>query len=174
MAVLTDESPRGGAHDRLGALRSTPPAEPRRIRIEVLIGVLLVAAGIVAVLVLRGGGEVPVVEPGMQTPVESTMPSSAGSTVLLEDDALVALALEAGEFPPDLSPGDSVMVTVLPDGDLGAEPRSLESEPTVVSVDRPTDGDTRWIIVVRAKKSLPRALISSRDVVLSIVSGGGR
>ena len=174
MAVLTDESPRGGAHDRLGALRSTPPVEPRRIRVEILVGVLLVAAGVVLVLVLRGGGEAPVGEPGAQAPVMSTLPASAESSVLLEDDALVALALEAGEFPPGLSPGDSVMVTVLPDGDLDAEPRSLESEPIVVSVDRPSDGDTRWIVVVRAKRGLPRALISSRDVVLSIVSGDGR
>jgi len=172
MVVLAEESTRSGAQDRLGALRAAPPPEQRKVRIEILVGVLLLAVGIVMVLTLRGSRAEQLVTPPAQVQAES--PDASGEQILLADEALVALALEAGEFPPNLAPGDTVMVTFRSDDDIAVETRSLESEPTVVSVQGPADGGLHWIVVVRAKKSLPKAVISARDVSLSIVSGEER
>lgn len=172
MAVLAEESTRSGAHDRLGALRAAPPAGQRKVRIEVLVGALLLSVGIVMVLTLRGNKpeQVAVSASAAQSEVQTT----AVGPVLLADEALVPLALEAGEFPPDLAPGDTVMVTLRSDDDVAADIRSLENAPTVVSVEAPANGDLRWIVVVRGIKSLPKAIISARDISLSIVSGDGR
>lgn len=173
MGVLTEDSARSGAQDRLGALRAAQPVEQRKVRTEVLVGAVLLAVGIVVVLFLRGGQGDVLVAPTAQ--VQSAEPARPmNQPVLLADDALVALSLEAGHFPPDLAPGDAVMVTIRTDDDFSAESRSLDQEPTVVSVDAPSNGELRWIVVVKAKKSLPRALISARDVSLSIVSGVGK
>ena len=177
MVVLAEESARNGAHDRLGALRATPAAAQRKVRIEVLVGVLLLAVGMVMMLTLRGGRSNQPAVPSIQMPTgQDPSGESAALSVpmLLADEALVPLALEAGDFPPDLASGDAVMVTVRSDDEISGETRSLENTPTVVSVQSPTDGDVRWIIVVKAKKSLPRAIISARDVTLSVVSGGGQ
>ncbi|MFM8790930.1 MAG: hypothetical protein ACKOFX_00265 [Solirubrobacterales bacterium] len=173
MVGLTEESLRGGGADRLGALR-TSAAEPRRtVRTEVVVGGVLVVAALLGFLFLRGGGAPGVTGATPNAPI-STLEVEPPTTALLDEEALVSVALEEGDFPPDLARGDSVIVTVRPDLDTDGDPRTLGGLSTVVSVAAPVDGGSTWIVVLRAAKTLPEILIGARDVSLAIVAGGGR
>lgn len=167
-----EDSSRGGAAERLGLLRSAPAAPSRRIRPELFVGGVLVTAALVAYLVVRPDRSgIPAATPGADVAIESA--ESPTEPALGEDEALVAVALEAGDFPPGLVPGDDVMVTVRPDLDTDTDPRSIGRSSKVVAIEPPVAGDVRWIVVLRADRKLPEELVGSRRVSLSIVAGGG-
>lgn len=168
-----EDLPPGGATERLGLLRSAPAAPTRRIRPEVLVGGSLVVAALVMFLILKPRrADLPAVMPGVDAVVEST--EALVEPVLGKDEALVAVALEAGDFPPGLVPGDEVMVTVRPDLDTGTDPRTIGRPSKIVAIEPPGTGDMRWIVVLRADRKLPEALVDARRVLLSIVAGGGK
>jgi len=173
MVGLTEESLRGGGADRLGALR-TSAAEPRRtLRTEVVIGGVLVVAALLGFVFLQGDATPEVTGSTPNAPV-GTIEVESPNAALLDEEALVSIALDAGDFPPNLARGDSVIVTIRPDLDTDGDPRTLGGLPTVVSVAAPVDGGSTWIVVLRAPKTLPEVLIGARDVSLAIVAGGGR
>lgn len=141
------------------------------MRVELLVGVVLVAAGVLFALSMGRNDAAPVVQQAVMdaltTPVLETSPDGS----LLADETVVALALEAGQFPPDLKPGDVVMVTVVPDFDTGGQVRSLESTPTVVAISAPDDMTGRRVVTLRATKAVPKVLAGSKTVLLSVVGG---
>lgn len=166
-----EDSPRGGAAERLGLLRSAPAVPVRRIRPELFVGGVLVAGALVAFLIVRPDRTDPsTVALGSDVVVESA--ESPADPALGEDEALVAVALEAGDFPPGLVPGDHVMVTVRPDLDADTDPRSIGRSSKVAAIEPPVAGDVRWIVVLRADRKLPEELVGSRRVSLSIIAGG--
>lgn len=135
----------------------------RRIRGEVAVGVLLVAAGIIGVTMLRAPQE-PVAETGSS--------SSTTIAVIGEGRALVAVALPAGSFPPVLSPGDAVQLfgsTLSLDGVRASVVRA--PEPAVVHdvTSDPMGDDT--VVTVLGAASLAEFLVLADDVRLVIVTG---
>lgn len=165
------------AHDRLAGLRAPRPdaaaSKKSPVRIELLVGMVLVAGGILVALQMGRGDSVPTAEEAvvaaLTAPTAEVTPD--GDTLLLADETDVALALELGQFPPDLEPGDSVLVTVVPDFETGGEVRSLESTPTVVDVSAPDDMTGRWVVTLRANRAVPKVLAGARSVLLSVVGG---
>lgn len=164
--------------DRLAGLRAplteSTTAKKSPVRIELILGVVLVAGGVLVALSLGRHGDAP----APQGVVEQAIVDAATAPVeeiphggLLADETVVAVALEAGQFPPDLAPGDMVMVTVVPDFDTGGEVRSLESMPTVVAVSAPDDIGSRWVVTLRANRAVPKVLAGAKSVVLSVVGG---
>ena len=165
------------AHDRLAGLRAPRPdaaaSKKSPVRIELLVGMVLVAGGVLVALSMGRGDSVPTAEEAVVAALTAPAAeeTSTGESLLLADETDVALALELGQFPPDLEPGDTVLVTVVPDFDTGGEVRSLESTPTVVGVSAPDDMTGRWVVTLRANKSVPKVLAGAKSVLLSVIGG---
>lgn len=180
------------AHQRLASTRvqsghrTSSAKSPRRLseglkgrlRLDLILGIGLVLAGVIFVMSSRGtdqsassidgtdasstaNGEVPVVDDGAS--------SSANVPLLLADEALVAVALDPGSFPPAMKTGDLVQVVVTPTFDGGGEVRILESRPIVHRVDAPGDMESKWIVTLRAPAAVAKAVAASGPVHLSIL-----
>lgn len=164
-----------GIAERLSVLRTpqsgTAPLKtsaPKRMRLEVLIGVVVVLAGITMALFLSGGssspatgGELATISPKVDVP----------NSRLMAGEAFIAMAVEPGNFPPSLVVGDTVRVVITPSNDGSGSVRSLKETTVVQSVIPPTDMGTQFVVTVRAPESLATAIAASGPLHLSIVKG---
>jgi len=164
-----------GIAERLSVLRTpqpgtTPPKKsaPKRMRLEVLIGVVVVLAGITMALFLSGGSSSPATggEPVTISP-KVDVPNSR----LMAGEAFIAIAVDAGNFPPSLVAGDTVRVVVTPSNDGSGSVRSLKETTVVQSVIPPVDMGNQFVVTVRAPESLATAIAASGPLHLSIVKG---
>lgn len=159
--------------DRLAALRSPVSAEtdstrrsPSRVRMDVLVGVLLILLGVALALYLRGGsGTVTVTE----TTIVADPPALPASQSLMAGEVLVAVALEDGAFPPDLRTGDVVRVIVSPNSDGEGAVRSLSERVVVYDVVSSDSGLGNHVITLRAPENVAVDLASSGPVHLAVV-----
>ena len=167
-----------GIAERLSVLRTPQPgttspkkSAPKRMRLEVLIGVVVVLAGITMALFLSGGSSSPVTggEPATISP-KVDVPNSR----LMAGEAFIAIAMDFGNFPPSLVAGDTVRVVVTPSNDGSGSVRSLKETTVVQSVIPPTDMGTQFVVTVRAPESLATAIAASGPLHLSIVRGNNQ
>lgn len=167
-----------GIAERLSVLRTPQPGiaplktnTPKRMRLEVLIGVVVVLAGITMALFLSGGSSSPAIggEPATSSPKVDAQDSR-----LMAGEALIAIAVDPGNFPPALLVGDTVRVVVTPSNDGNGSVRSLKETTVVQSVTPPADMGTQFVVTVRAPESLATAIAASGPLHLSIVKGGGQ
>ena len=164
-----------GIAERLSVLRTPQPGTapvksnaPKRMRLEVLIGVVVVLAGITMALFLSGEGSSPATggEPAISSPKVD-----AQNSQLMAGEALIAMAIEPGNFPPSLVAGDTVRVVVTPSNDGNGSVHSLREITVVQSVMPPADMGTQFVVTVRAPESLATAIAASGPLHLSIVKG---
>jgi len=164
-----------GIAERLSVLRTPQPSAapiktstPKRMRLEVLIGAVVVLAGITMAVFLSGGSSTPATggEPATSSPQADVQDSW-----LMAGEALVAIAIEPGNFPPSLVAGDTVRVVVTPSNDGSGTVHSLKETTVVQSVTPPTDMGTQYVVTVRALESLATAVAASGPLHLSIVKG---
>jgi hypothetical protein len=108
---------------------------------------------------------VPLMPGTLLTPADLGAPAMLGP-----DQAVVALALKAGRFPPALTPGAQVMVADTGDAGVGAlsdgssavlADTPLASSATVVEVDRPEDTQDTTVVSVRVPASAATRLASA-------------
>jgi hypothetical protein len=165
-----------GIAERLSVLRTpqpgTPPLKtntPKRMRLEVLIGVVVVLAGITMALFLSGGGSSSPAIGG--EPATSSPKVDAQDSRLMAGEAFIAIAVDPGNFPPSLLVGDTVRVVVTPSNDGNGSVRSLKELTVVQSVTPPADMGTQFVVTVRAPESLATAVAASGAIHLSIVKG---
>jgi hypothetical protein len=165
-----------GIAERLSVLRTpqpgTPPLKtntPKRMRLEVLIGVVVVLAGITMALFLSGGGSSSPAIGG--EPATSSPQIDAQDSRLMAGEAFIAIAVDPGNFPPSLLVGDTVRVVVTPSNDGNGSVRSLKELTVVQSVTPPADMGTQFVVTVRAPESLATAVAASGAIHLSIVKG---
>jgi len=164
-----------GIAERLSVLRTPQPGTappltntPKRMRLEVLIGVVVVLAGITMALFLSGGSSSPAIggEPATSSPKVDAQDSR-----LMAGEALIAIAVDPGNFPPSLLVGDTVRVVVTPSNDGSGSVRSLKEMTVVQSVTPPAEMGTQFVVTVRAPESLATAIAASGPLHLSIVKG---
>jgi hypothetical protein len=95
----------------------------------------------------------------------------AAQPALGPDDVLVPALVEAGSFPPDLAPGDRVLLAVVPDPTmLEARPPVLVDEPVVVwAVQHRDDGSDGAIVTFAATARLALQLAGAGSVRVAIV-----
>jgi len=164
-----------GIAERLSVLRTPQPGTappltntPKRMRLEVLIGVVVVLAGITMALFLSGGSSSPAIggEPATSSPKVDAQDSR-----LMAGEALIAIAVDPGNFPPSLLVGDTVRVVVTPSNDGSGSVRSLKELTVVQSVTPPAEMGTQFVVTVRAPESLATAIAASGPLHLSIVKG---
>ena len=164
-----------GIAERLSVLRTPQPGQappktdaPKRMRLEVLIGVVVVLAGITMALFLSGGNS----SPGSRgEPATSAPEVDAPNSLLMAGEALIAIALEPGNFPPSLVAGDTVRVVVTPSNDGNGSVHNLKEITVVQSVMPPAEMGTQFVVTVRAPESLATAIAASGPLHLSIVRG---
>ena len=91
--------------------------------------------------------------------------------VLGPDDVLVPALVEAGSYPPDLAPGDRVLLAIAPDPTmLEARPPVLVDEPVVVwAVQHRDDGSDGAIVTFAATARLALELSGAGSVRVAIV-----
>ena len=164
-----------GIAERLSVLRSpqTAPTSgvsktPNRGKAELLIGVIVVLASILLAFLFRGGNKSPAITADSVLS-ESTVVDSRLN--LMSGEALVAVAINPGNFPPSLAPGDTVRVVVTPGSDGSGTVRSLKEITVVQSVTAPTDMNNQFVITMRSEESIATAIAASGPVHLAIVKG---
>lgn len=174
-------STRAQSGDRASSAKSQrrlPEGLRGRLRLDLILGIGLVLAGVVFVMSSRGSGQgAPSVDAtevsgsaSGEIPADADGVSpSADVPLLLADEALVAVALDPGSFPPAMKTGDLVQVVVTPTFDGGGEVRILESRPVVHRVDAPGDMESKWIVTLRAPAAVAKAVAASGPVHLSIL-----
>ena len=161
--------------DRLTALR--PPTSladhqggnaRKPIRTDILVGMALIAAGVVVAIFLRGsqGGGSPEVVPA----VPSSVP--AASAALLDGEVLVSVALEDGEFPPQLHKGDVVRVIVTPNANGEGSVRALPERTIVHDVDAIDAGAVGNVVTLRTAASAALGIAASGPLRLVILEVG--
>jgi len=167
-----------GIAERLSVLRTPQPGTaplktntPKRMRLEVLIGVVVVLAGITMALFLSGSSSSPAIggEPATSSP-KVDVPNSR----LMAGEAFIAIAVEPGNFPPSLVVGDTVRVVVTPSNDGSGSVRNLKETTVVQSVMPPADMGTQFVVTVRAPESIATAIAASGPLHLSIVRGNNQ
>ena len=175
MSEASNNSGAPGIAERLSVLRAPQPGTapnrvlaPKRMRLEVLIGVVVVLAGITMALFLSGGNSSPV-DPA--EPVTSSPEAEAQHSRLMAGEAFIAIAVEPGNFPPSLIVGDTVRVVVTPSNDGSGSVRNLKETTVVESVMPPAEMGTQFVVTVRAPESLATAIAASGPLHLSIVKG---
>lgn len=175
---LSSTRPQSGAQTlRTAGGRGSLRRLQTRLRLDLLLGIGLVIAGVVFVMSSRGTPstvqstdlQAQVNSPGDEAPVADASPADA--PLLLSDEALVAVSLEPGTFPPAMVAGDVVQVVVTPTFDGGGEVRILESKPVVHRIDPPGELESKWIVTLRAPAVVARAIAASGPVHLSVLGG---
>ncbi len=164
-----------GIAERLSVLRTSQPGSaplktntPKRMRLEVLIGVVVVLAGITMALFLSGSSSSPAI--GGESATSSPKVDVSNSR-LMAGEAFIAIAVDPGNFPPSLLVGDTVRVVVTPSNDGSGSVRGLKEKTVVQSVMPPADMGTQFVVTVRAPESLATAIAASGPLHLSIVKG---
>lgn len=162
------------ANERLNAIRQPAEAmsDERRLslrRNEVLMGSAVVLVGVLLVLfvVFRPNKNQIVI--GEQTP----QPQSSVSSIpqLLADEALIALSVEAGHFPPQLQIGDVVRIAVTPGIDGATETRVLPEEAVVSDISTTQDSFAGAVITVRAPQNVLANVAASGAIHVAKVNG---
>ena len=164
-----------GIAERLSVLRTPQPGTaplktntPKRMRLEVLIGVVVVLAGITLALFLSGSGSSPAI--GGESATSSPKVDVPNSR-LMAGEAFIAIAVDPGNYPPSLLVGDTVRVVVTPSNDGSGSVRGLKEITVVQSVTPPAGMGTQFVVTVRAPESLATAIAASGPLHLSIVKG---
>lgn len=175
MSEASNNSGAPGIAERLSVLRAPQPgtapnraSAPKRMRLEVLIGVVVVLAGVTMALFLSGGNSSPV---GTGEPATSSPELDIQNSRLMAGEAFIAIAVESGNFPPSLVVGDTVRVVVTPSNDGSGSVRNLKETTVVQSVTPPAEMGTQFVVTVRAPESLATAIAASGPLHLSIVKG---
>lgn len=164
-----------GATDRLAALRIPPPdrrtaASPsssrKKLSRELILGVLLLLIGAFLVLVFVGRRQPsPVVMPAA-TP--GPVQSNTGEVV--RGKALVSAFVEQGNYPPELSEGDPVVIILTPVSSSEGVTRMLPETAKVASIHESSGGSFGAVIALLAAETVARDVADAGSVHLAIVS----
>jgi len=162
-----------GIAERLSVLRTAEsasttsvPKQPKRMRTELLIGFIVILVGITMVIYLRGGKGSVIVN---QQPSTQQTIIAADDSRLMAGEALVAVAIDIGNFPPSLAPGDTVRVVVTPSNNGSGTVQSLKETTVVESVTAPSELNNQYVVTMRSAETLATAIAGSGPVHLSIV-----
>jgi cytoskeletal protein RodZ len=125
------------------------------------VGVLLV---IVLLFVVVGSPS-----PEMTTTVSVPMQQSESDNQIEAGDALVAIALEEGAFPPDVSVGDQVRIIVTSNTDGTDRARGLLTDTVVHSISETSAVGGRYVVTVSGTESVAEEVAASGPVHLAII-----
>lgn len=159
LALLRD----GQSANRMGT--ADIPARKRAFSRELVLGLVLLLLGALVVLVFMGRNTT--------SQLVATPPSIQEETdergTLSRGEALTAALVEQGNYPPELSRGDSVVIIVTPQSSVDGVTRMLQETATVVSVDDASSGTFGAVVTLMASESVARDIADAGSVHLAIV-----
>ena len=162
------------AADRLHAFRQPQeaPSGNRRMSIrknEVLMGAVVILVGILLIsfVVFRPNKTQTVIG----APEIPSQLSEISEPQLLAGDALIALAVQPGHYPPQLVVGDAVRIAVTPGVDGNSETRLLPDEAVVTSISTSNDIQTESVITVIAPQTVLASIAASGELHVAKVNG---
>ena len=141
-------------------------------RNEVLMGasVILVGLLLVVFVLLRPAKTQSVIE----TPTVSSEVVANTESQLLAGEALIALAVQPGHFPPQLMVGDTVKIAVTPGLDGNGDTRLLPDEVLVSDITGSSDSQIESVITVRAPQTLLANIAASGEIHVAKVNGAAK
>ena len=162
------------ANDRLQALRQnssslTGTTTSRKIRIDLLLGAVGVLLVIVLLFIVVGSPS-----PEMTTTASTPTQPNESNNQIRPGDALVAISLEEGDFPPDISAGDQVRVIVTANTDGADGARGLTADTVVHSISEASAVGGRYVVTVTGTESVAEEVAASGPVHLAIIRRVGR
>ena len=154
--------------DRLNALRQNSQSQlslltPRKIRIELLLGVGAFFV-VIAALFFLFGSRSPGVSPSTHWQRLLRILWSTASR-----EAFIAIALEDGTFPPDVQKGDRVRIVVTPSPDGTGSTRGLDETTIVESMSNASEVGGRYVMTVRGPESVAIAIAASGTIHVAVV-----
>lgn len=157
------------ANDRLQALRQSTSAltgitTPRKIRIDLLLGAVGVLVVIVLLFVVVGAPS-----PEMTTTASVPTQQPESDNQIEAGDALIAISLEEGAFPPDISVGDQVRIIVTSNADGVVIARGLATDTIVHSISETSAVGGRFVVTVGGTESVAEEIAASGPVHLAII-----
>jgi cytoskeletal protein RodZ len=157
------------ANDRLQALRQnssslTGVTTARKIRIDLLLGVVGVLLVVVLLFVVVGSPS-----PEMTTTASIPTEQSESDNQIKAGDALIAISLEEGAFPPDVSVGDQVRIIVTSNTDGTDRARGLVADTVVHSISETSAVGGRYVVTVSGTESVAEDVAASGPVHLAII-----
>jgi hypothetical protein len=157
------------ANDRLQALRQnssslTGVTTPRKIRIDLLLGAIGVLLVIVFLFVVVGSPS-----PEMTTTASVPTQQSESDHQIEVGDALIAISLEEGAFPPDVSVGDQVRIIVTTNTAGADSARGLIADTIVHSISETSAVSGRYVVTVSGTESVAEEVAASGPVHLAII-----
>jgi hypothetical protein len=84
-------------------------------------------------------------------------------------DALIAISLEEGSFPPDISVGDQVRIIVTSNIDGTEVARGLDAETIVQSIQETSTVGGRFVVTVSGVESIAEEVAASSSVHLAVI-----
>lgn len=166
-----------GPQERLASLRSQkdeqirPRRTQRTVRIEVLVGIVVIVFGVVLALnalIGRRGVIQQLQDPTSSQPVQIATEDDG----LLDGEGLMAIAVDEGDFPPALRPGDVVRVVLTPGSDGQGGVREVNQPLTVKSVDATSEVSGKTVVTVLGPADTAIGIASSGPIHLTIVERG--
>lgn len=159
----------GSGPDRLNALRQNTQAQlsfssSRKIRMEMLLGVGVFLV-LIAVLFVLVGGESNGVAPSTSVIAQSEQ----NNDELQSGEALIAIALDEGSFPPEAKKGDQVRVVVTPNSDGTGTTRGLNEKTFVESLSGVSDVGGRHVMTIRGPESVAIAVAASGAIHIAVI-----
>ena len=166
--IPTSLGPATGS-DRLQALRQNSHSQmslstPRKIRIELLLGAVGVLLVIAFLFVVLGSQS-----PELTTTTSLAIEQGGKADQMKEGEALIAIALEEGAFPPGISVGDQVRVIVTSNADGTDVARGLTAETIVQSVQETSAVGGRFVITVSGVESVAEQVAASGRIHLAVI-----
>jgi hypothetical protein len=157
------------ANDRLQALRQnssslTGVTTQRKIRLDLLLGAVGVLLVIVLLFVVVGSPS-----PEITTTASIPVQQSDSDDQIDLGDALFAVSLEEGAFPPDVSVGDQVRIIVTANTDGAVSARGLAADTIVRSIRETSAVSGRYVVTVSGNESVAEEVAASGPVHLAII-----
>jgi hypothetical protein len=156
--------------ERLAGLRATSGAtvsSGRKIRYELLIGLVIVLFSLLAVLVLVSKRTTPITT---SQPSESSLPSVPEQiSGLLDGEAYVSVSVAAGEYPPEMKEGDTVRIVVVPSLNSDGVARSIKDLAVIRSIGEVGNLGNESVVTLQGPENLAVDIAEAEKVHLSIV-----
>jgi hypothetical protein len=137
---------------------------PRKIRVDLLVGVVAVLVVIVFLFSMWGS---PAKEMETNTSIANT--ADDFSRQIQTGDALIAISVEEGAFPPDISVGDYVRIIVTSNTDGTEVARGLDAETIIQSVRETSTVGGRFVVTVSGVESVAEEVAASGPVHLAVI-----
>jgi hypothetical protein len=159
-----------GIDERLAGLRANSGASVsrgRKIRYELLLGLVIVLFSLLAVLTLVSKKTTPITTSQSNQASVASVPEQESS--LLDGEAYISVSVAAGEFPPEMKEGDTVRIVVVPALNADGVARSIKDLAVIRSIGESGNLGNDSVVTLQGPETLAVDIAEAEKVHISIV-----